>query len=409
MLNAIDVGQEAIKYARKNISIGNTWIESNSYLNTNISFFKKLEKNIHHLRNEIKSICRNEDEKMSFIRLEKNPIVNEHEVTIDLTTLHSLGNCDELSRNVFDYVLNTSACDSIIWDVEIVEVVNGDHVIVVFNRNPESNLNDPKTWNKSEKDKAVIVDAYARKVFYAEDYLSNLNYYYRDPFNVNHTDLFNPKEHSLKLKNQQLNLNYFKKHRKPENLISTFNERCQLIATNILKMENISVENKINVIKQTTNLQNKASYLTGNYREINMKLTDMLKKLSDMTGVFETWRKLNTEFIDEQLDFDLNYHTTNRQFEDKLKESDISNSDKYNIEFRDEFMKDLNSNMNNMQFIDQLLEKDNSNSEKNILEFIDEILIDETNNKIQDFNFDINFTEKVTELNDNDPFFNMLH
>lgn len=76
-----------------------------------------------------------------------------------------IGNCGELTNIAFEYLARMHKDLS----VEIVQIPawnnNGDHVFLLIDRDPKSDLNDPITWGN----KAVILDCWTRMIYPASE------------------------------------------------------------------------------------------------------------------------------------------------------------------------------------------------------------------------------------------------
>src|SRR3990167_2322479 len=103
---------------------------------------------------------------------------------------YSIGNCSELSKSAFVYLLKRTD------NVEVVEIVGGDHVFVIINRSSSSDLQHPDTWG----DTSVICDPFTNKVFPAADYKTQLQAYsFGGSSEDNKLIPFDSKEHKFKI------------------------------------------------------------------------------------------------------------------------------------------------------------------------------------------------------------------
>ncbi len=79
----------------------------------------------------------------------------------DIAESRGVGNCGEHAAVAFKHLTKNHPQLRI---EQIADIAN-DHVFVVIDRNPNSEINNPKTWG----DTAIICDAWARKCFPAKD------------------------------------------------------------------------------------------------------------------------------------------------------------------------------------------------------------------------------------------------
>ncbi len=126
---------------------------------------------VNNLRQWREDLLSNPGKKTRFLELEKNQDIREYELDIKLSLISSSGNCDEFTKQAFDFILYHD--NSI--KAEVYEIQGGDHVFLVLNRDPNSDPSDPDTWGK----KAVICDPWANSVYYALNFRHHLkNFYY---------------------------------------------------------------------------------------------------------------------------------------------------------------------------------------------------------------------------------------
>ncbi|MHB1947417.1 MAG: hypothetical protein ACYCQI_04810 [Gammaproteobacteria bacterium] len=108
-----------------------------------------------------------EAKRSSPVWLEQDYLVFQHETMID--TVSGVGNCGELVAFAFDYVLQTNPK----VNAEIIHIANGNHVVLVIGRNPDSDPNDPATWG----DDAYMCDPLEKTVYKATEYQNKLKAY----------------------------------------------------------------------------------------------------------------------------------------------------------------------------------------------------------------------------------------
>ena len=174
---ALLIAEKAKQYARTQIEKGGTQLENNilesEYFDALMSGINssRFEQGITEetgpigIRNEIA-----QQKRRDF--LESNHTLSTYENTILVTGKYSLGNCEELAHQAFDYVLNLKSVEI---EAEVYSIAGGDHVFVVLNRPPASYPYDPENWED-----AVICDPWADQVYPAKEYLSKLKNYYHD-------------------------------------------------------------------------------------------------------------------------------------------------------------------------------------------------------------------------------------
>ena len=172
-------------------------------------------------------------------------MVRYHESVVAVTSKYSLGNCDELATQAFEYVLNH---DNISAEKFRIAGEGGDHVFVVINRDPSSDPNDPLSWGEN----AVICDTWAAneadQVYPASEYKTHLkNFYHRD--GKNQVEPINLKQHQL-IPVSNYNTAYFHNQRTISNLKDVFLEETWALCTRLqqcvdgLEKEKIRLEGK---------------------------------------------------------------------------------------------------------------------------------------------------------------------
>lgn len=106
--------------------------------------------------------------------VKKKPLSSETTACIysDRKTIEEfpIGNCRELSHLAFEY-LSRQHKDLFIESIYIPAYQkNLDHLFILINRDPKSDLNDPTTWG----DKAVVLDCWTRMIYPASEIKSLL-------------------------------------------------------------------------------------------------------------------------------------------------------------------------------------------------------------------------------------------
>lgn len=99
--------------------------------------------------------------------LEDDFILLQHETA--LATISGIGNCGELAGFAFDHVCRTHPE----VNAEVIQMVNGNHVVLVVGRKPGSNPKDPASWG----DDAFICDPLEKTVYQAKEYQDKLKAY----------------------------------------------------------------------------------------------------------------------------------------------------------------------------------------------------------------------------------------
>jgi ankyrin repeat protein len=117
-----------------------------------------------------------------------------HQRAVSLARASKKGNCGEFAHVVVDELKALG----VKLPIEIVRVAKGDHVFVVLGRDPNSDLNDYRTWGNS----AVCIDAWGMdQPFVANDipkYLKSYLFYDQTGFPLaNISATYNPKFHKL--------------------------------------------------------------------------------------------------------------------------------------------------------------------------------------------------------------------
>ncbi|QBR83742.1 hypothetical protein E3983_04850 [Legionella israelensis] len=228
--NNLSIHEHAIaakEYARERILQGSTQLSNNEI---------PLWRTLHHMdgistkRNLAKNTSRN-------LSLESDPYVRSFEADILISNKLSIGNCGELAYQALDYFLTETD-----FRAEVYHIVNGDHVFLVVNRDPNSDPAKPETWGSE----AFICDPWANKVFNASDYQSELKNYYGnsgfeapryEPYaELCNTEAFNPEKHSL-APTKNINTDYLRKHRKTENLKTEFEAGIEALKIYTSKLE----------------------------------------------------------------------------------------------------------------------------------------------------------------------------
>jgi hypothetical protein len=197
------LAENANCYANSQIFLISTHIKNNDFLlNGETKYFYALCDKVTNLRKRTKDLFEQAQENQSFISLDEDDVIKNYEIKITESAKSSLGNCAELTYQAFDFILNTN---SDVNNAEIYEIIgkknpmDGDHVFLVLNRDPNSDPSDPMTWGKN----AIICDPWAKTVFPASEYLLKLKNYYYDKdslTNKNCIEDFNPEKHILKPK-----------------------------------------------------------------------------------------------------------------------------------------------------------------------------------------------------------------
>jgi hypothetical protein len=287
--NTIKLAKEALNYARKQIIKGSTQIENNIFLEKGkIEYFDSLNKGIDDLRDYAFDLFKDsiQEPKSIFIELEKDILIRNYEHKIYISSKFSIGNCEELALQAFDYILYKSTG---IFNAEIFRIDGGDHAFLVLNRDPDSIPSDPKNWGPH----AVICDPWANKVYNASEYLSklkNFNSVYDKDTKImkNGIESFNSKIHTLEPKDE-LNISYFNEHRNINVLKIAFNEKLDIIEIT-LPLLNASKNECDAVIDEITDLKINCKYmLEDGYREIKKKLKKELEKIYKIPLVAKAW------------------------------------------------------------------------------------------------------------------------
>lgn len=208
---ALRIAHEAKDYARARIHKGSTQLENNSLSKEYIDFLLDGVSDMRAAKTEFI------DYKKLYDPLEPDEAVSKYETSIETSDKYSLGNCEELAYQAFDYVLNKVTT---LIRAEIYSIRKGDHVLLVLNRNQNSIPQDPRTWG----DNAVICDPWSNKVFKASEYLTHLKTFGRDWSQSkpeNRVFDFNPSIHTLNphIRN---NSNYFRRARTVSKLKANF-------------------------------------------------------------------------------------------------------------------------------------------------------------------------------------------
>lgn len=99
--------------------------------------------------------------------LEDESTLFEFETAIE--TISKVGNCGELSRFAFDYVIENNPE----VNAEVFSLQNGSHELVVIGRDPNSNPEDPSTWGEN----AYFCDPLEKEVYSAKEYQAKLKAY----------------------------------------------------------------------------------------------------------------------------------------------------------------------------------------------------------------------------------------
>lgn len=193
--DVLRIGQEAVQYAREIIKKIPTDVQNNTLPRLYAkSLFDGMQRNKFSFWDNAIGI-------RDLIDDCKNPLdtgINEfllfYEQVISVTSKYSIGNCGELVYQTLDYLL----LKKLNIKAEVYTIENGNHQILVLNRDVNSNPSDPATWG----DNAVICDPWANKVYPAQEYRDQLkavsvkfNY---DRFLINNElEDFNHQKHSL--------------------------------------------------------------------------------------------------------------------------------------------------------------------------------------------------------------------
>lgn len=109
---------------------------------------------------------------------------------------NGLGNCEEFALATLYYGKFPEAGENIHLNVEAIYINNGDHVFVVFGRDPLSDINDETTWGNA----AVIADSWKLDVFPAyklKNRLVNHEYHNTENSSVDLTLHYNPNYNQL--------------------------------------------------------------------------------------------------------------------------------------------------------------------------------------------------------------------
>lgn len=111
----------------------------------------------------------------------------------------SIGNCSEFAKSAF-YLLRRKYPR---LKIEVLEYTNGDHVFLIIDRKPGSNLQCPETWGET----AVVCDAWMGEVYPAAEIPIRLKNYSRYPRNGDHRMIntlltYNPRYHLFKVLEQ---------------------------------------------------------------------------------------------------------------------------------------------------------------------------------------------------------------
>jgi hypothetical protein len=187
---ALQIGQQAIKYARSQVVFSSTQPENTTH---NSMQQKHLIKGIVGSKASGWSGCGIRDmiSQQSEERFNQGerPILCAYKSVIAVTSKYSLGNCEELATLVLHYILlNAPGVYA-----ETYEIREGDHQFVVLNRDPYSKADDPSTWGN-----AIICDPWANEAYSANECVGRLKTYHWDQQeNLHKTELYNPKKHIL--------------------------------------------------------------------------------------------------------------------------------------------------------------------------------------------------------------------
>ncbi|CAM3083227.1 Uncharacterised protein [Legionella steigerwaltii] len=161
-------------YAQCMIQHSSTRLESNSLHEDQTD---SLDYFIEHLRELI-------GDKDKFDTLIEPQFIYEYENNISLTAIFRRGNCFELALQALDWFIlyDQDKVLAEIYDISEIDDEDNNHVVLVVNRNPDSNPNDPNTWDEN----TWICDPWAKSNFRATDFRKKLqNFYVNNDTNEN--------------------------------------------------------------------------------------------------------------------------------------------------------------------------------------------------------------------------------
>lgn len=214
LVETLTYANEAIKHARDQIRKGSTQLENNNLKET---YFEYLHRGIKGKADSGEIGIREVTHQQVADRLEVSPYKDRrlahYESIISTTSKYSLGNCFELAVQALNFILQNAPLH---LNAEVYEIQNGDHVILVLNRDQNSNPQDPATWGKN----AVICDPWSNKSYKASEYLVHLKNFYRKD-NKNHVEPYNPKKHVL-IPSANFNSNLLRYTKNVDNLRANF-------------------------------------------------------------------------------------------------------------------------------------------------------------------------------------------
>lgn len=267
-------------YARKRILQGSTQLSNNE-----IPFWRT----VHHMEGISTKRKLTKNTSQSLI-LEPDPYVRIFEADILVTNKLSIGNCGELAYQALDYFLAKTD-----FRAEVYHIVNGDHVFLVVNRDPNSDPTKPETWGSE----AFICDPWANKVFSASEYQSELKNYYGnggfsapkyEPYaELCNIEAFNPEKHSL-APTKNINTDYLRKHRKTENLKTKFVAGIEALKIYTSKLE--AIHRKL--VEQYGDNDAKAVVIANKIKSLHKAQNKLEKGFEEVQNI-TNYRKVSTK------------------------------------------------------------------------------------------------------------------
>lgn len=193
----ITIAFKALQFARQQILLGDNWLSENGkqteYQESHKVMMEYMRESTELLFNQL----------APFVPQLSHCIL-EHYLLLSLSSKFSIGNCQELTHQAFEFVLTHYPS----LNAEIFYLKGGDHVFLVLNRKANSNTVNPKKWGNA----AIICDPWKNKCYFATEYEQYLQSYLVKN-NLRTTEPFDPDRHQI-LPYEQCNTAFFQAHRK---------------------------------------------------------------------------------------------------------------------------------------------------------------------------------------------------